>query len=100
MTDDFDRIDDDTDGVRGGDDPALGPDDVVELADADPSDDADDLLVLDELVLPVWEATGHAGVDSALDRLTGLDADDLSGHAAVFADVHQELRQVLADLDG
>ena len=61
---------------------------------------AEDVLVLDEFALPVWEPTGQPQVDAALDLIAGLDADDLSAHAAVFDDVHQRLRQVLADLDG
>lgn len=60
----------------------------------------DDVLVLDEFVLPVWEPTGQPQVDAALERIAALDTDDLSTHAPVFDDVHRQLRQVLADLDG
>ena len=36
---------------------------------------------------------------SALDALSGLDPDDVHSHAAVFDDVHQQLRSALTDLD-
>jgi hypothetical protein len=69
--------------------------------DADPDPQSpDDVLVLDEHVLPVWEPTGQPAVDAALDELTALDPDDLAAQVPVFAQVHQQLRQVLADLDG
>ncbi len=60
----------------------------------------EDVLVLDEFALAVWEPTGHVRVDAALGRLADLADADLASHAAVFTDVHRELRQVLADLDG
>ncbi len=67
-------------------------------------DTADEDLVLveeveEELVLPVWEPTGEHRVDAALDLLTTLDPDDVSTHAPVFDEVHQQLRSTLADLD-
>lgn len=61
---------------------------------------ADDVLVLDEFVLPVWEPTGQPEVDAALDHLSALDPDDPGSQAEVFDRVHRQLRQVLADLDG
>jgi hypothetical protein len=72
---------------------------VVELVE-DQAGDPEDVLVLDEHVLPMWEPTGQASVDAVLDELTALDPDDLASQAAVFDRVHQGLRQVLADLDG
>ncbi len=84
-------------------------DDVPDVTDVEAADDLDDVdvavdvedvLVLNELVLPVWEPTGQPAVDAALDRLTVLNVDDLSSQAEVFDLVHRELRQVLADLDG
>ena len=71
---------------------------------ADSADSADDDLVLleeaeDELALPVWEPTGEAPVDAALDQLTALDPDDVHSHPPVFDRVHQELRGALTDLD-
>jgi hypothetical protein len=65
----------------------------------------DDVLLLEEveveteLVLPVWEPTGDAQVDAALDLLTTLDPDDVHQHAAVFDEIHQGLRGRLTDLD-
>ena len=63
----------------------------------------EDLVLLeeveDELVLPVWEPTGEHRVDAALDLLTTLDPDDVATHAPVFDEVHQQLRNTLADLD-
>lgn len=63
----------------------------------------EDVLLLDEvddgLTLPVWEPTGEPRVDAALDLLTLLDVDDVSAHAEVFSDVHDQLRSALTDLD-
>ncbi len=64
--------------------------------------DDDEVLVLDEvderLTLPVWEPTGEPRVDAALDLLAMLDVDDISGHAEIFSEVHDQLRATLADL--
>ncbi len=75
----------------------------VDLGSDDPATD-DDVLLLDEapdqdLVLNVWEPTGEARVDSALDLLAGLDPDDVGQHAQVFDEIHQQLRGTLTDLD-
>ena len=51
-----------------------------------------------ELVLPVWEPTGDAAVDAALERLNELDDLDASEHVAVFESVHRQLHQRLSDL--
>ncbi len=63
----------------------------------------EEVLVLDEvreaLTLPVWEPTGEPRVDAALDLLTILDVDDVSGHAEVFSEVHDQLRAALTNLD-
>lgn len=63
----------------------------------------EDILLLEEaqdpLVLQVWEPTGEARVDAALDRLAELDPDDVHQHAAIFDDIHQQLRATLTDLD-
>jgi hypothetical protein len=71
-------------------------DDEVLLAD-------DDVLLLEEVeaesVLPMWEPTGDHRVDAALDLLNGIDPDDVHQHAAVFTEVHQQLRAALSDLD-
>ena len=69
---------------------------VVEIVD-------EDVLLLaehdSELVLPVWEPTGEPRVDAALDLITLLDPDDVHAHAAVFTEIHQQLRATLTDLD-
>lgn len=66
-------------------------------------EDAEDVLLLEEvdqeLVLAVWEPTGEPRVDAALDLLATLDPDDVHQHAAVFDDIHQQLRATLTDLD-
>lgn len=86
---------------------------VAEIVIADPSTiqggseddetDLEDVLVLevvdDALVLPVWEPTGVARVDEALDELTRLDPDDVHHHAEVYDTIHQRLRGTLSDLD-
>ena len=86
---------------------------VVDLEDAADEDAADEdaqdahdvegVLLLEEvdqeLVLAVWEPTGEPRVDAALDLLATLDPDDVHQHAAVFDDIHQQLRSTLTDLD-
>jgi len=78
---------------------AAVPDETV----PDQTDDGDDVLLLEEvdttLALPVWEPTGEPRVDEALDSLTTLDPDDVHEHAAVFDEIHQQLRATLTDLD-
>lgn len=78
----------------------------VDLEEADSGDDdgdLEDVLVLEvvdeALVLPVWEPTGVARVDEALDELTRLDPDDVHHHAEVYDTIHQRLRGTLSDLD-
>lgn len=75
--------------------------DIVEDDSEDP--DVEDVLLLEEvdqeLVLAVWEPTGEPRVDTALDLLTTLDPDDVHQHAAVFDEIHQQLRATLTDLD-
>lgn len=67
------------------------------------SDEVEDVLVLEEadgaLVLPVWDSTGEPRVDDALELLHSLDPDDVSGHAEVYTQVHDRLRNTLSDLD-
>ena len=50
------------------------------------------------LVLPVWQPTGDAEVDTALEELATLDDRDIHDHAAVFTSVHGRLHQRLSDL--
>lgn len=79
--------------------------DTAAIEDDAEDDDSDleDVLVLevvdDALVLPVWEPTGVARVDEALDELTRLDPDDVHHHAEVYDTIHQRLRGTLSDLD-
>lgn len=65
--------------------------------------DDDDVLVLEEvdaaLELPMWEPTGEPRVDDALELLSTLSPDDVSGHAEVYRLVHEGLRAALTDAD-
>ena len=75
------------------------------------SDDAptDDVLVVDRVVarevtpspdavLPVWEPTGNADVDGALDSLYALADTDVTQHVSVFEKVEGALRATLNGL--
>ena len=62
----------------------------------------DDVLVLDEVpdpdaVLPMWEPTGNAAVDAALEELHAVAGAELGDHAQIYERVQQSLR---ATLDG
>jgi hypothetical protein len=63
----------------------------------------DDILLLDEvdagLELPLWEPTGEPRVDEALELLSTLDTEDVSGHAEVYGRIHHQLRAALTDAD-
>lgn len=59
----------------------------------------DDVLLLEQAELPVWEATGEPRVDAALDLLGTIDPDDVHSHAEVFSEVHRQLRATLTHLD-
>ncbi|MGH3360490.1 MAG: hypothetical protein ACRDO7_16935 [Nocardioidaceae bacterium] len=41
--------------------------------------------------------TGHRRIDAAIDRLHALDELPVDEHAAVYHDVHEELRSSLTD---
>jgi hypothetical protein len=63
-----------------------------------------DLLVLDEmvdtdLVLPMWEATGNAEVDSALELIQVIDLEEIHSHHGILTQVHDRLRDVMVNLD-
>ena len=62
----------------------------------------EDSMVLAEhdnaLVLAVWEPTGDAEVDIALEELATLDDRDIHDHVEVFTSVHGCLHQRLSDL--
>jgi hypothetical protein len=73
--------------------------DVVEDV-ADPMDE--EILVLDEApdpqaTLPVWEPTGNAQVDAALEGLHAIAQTDLADHSDIYERVQGSLR---ATLDG
>ena len=70
---------------------------------------SDDVLVVDEAVapdvtpspdavLPVWEPTGNADVDGALDSLHALANTDVTQHVSVFEEVESALRATLNGL--
>lgn len=68
----------------------------------DGHEQAEEILVLDESpdpdsVLPVWEPTGNATVDAALDELRAIAETELGEHAQVYDRVQTSLR---ATLDG
>lgn len=50
------------------------------------------------MVLPVWEPTGDAEVDAALDELTALDDLPSAEHARVFDAIHRRLHGRLSGL--
>ena len=70
---------------------------------------SDDALVVDEAVapevtpspdavLPVWEPTGNADVDGALDSLHALADIDVTQHVSVFEEVESALRATVNGL--
>ena len=65
-------------------------------------DDVEDLMVLEdapvELVLEVWEPTGDAVVDAALEDLRALDTAEHAEHVEIFSSVQDQLRGRLTDL--
>ena len=74
---------------------------VVESSSYDAAMVAETMMLLDDapaLELPVWEPTGDAEVDAALEQLRLLDDADLADHVAVFTDVHAALHQRLSDI--
>jgi len=72
------------------------------VVDNNAHDSLDELMVLEvapaELVLEVWEPTGDAVVDSALEDLRALDTAELSQHVQIFSSIHDQLRGRLTDL--
>ena len=75
---------------------------VVDEAVIDAVSNEESVLVLEEAslpeaVLPVWEPTGNAAVDAALEDLHALADTDVNEHAAVYEKVQASLR---ATLDG
>ena len=52
-----------------------------------------------ELTLPVWEATGNAEIDSALELMQSLDPDSIHTHAEVLGEVHGRLHELMSQLD-
>ena len=79
-------------------------DNLTHALDTDPRDDdaVESIMVLEdapaELVLEVWEPTGDAVVDSALEDLRALESADLSDHVEIFGSIHDQLRGRLTDL--
>ena len=84
-------------------------DDVLTDAVSGEAVSTDDVLVVDEVVapevtpspdavLPVWEPTGNADVDGALDSLHALADTDVTQHVGVFEEVESALRATLNGL--
>ena len=73
-----------------------------DMVRADISDSVEELMVLEdapvELVLEVWEPTGDAVVDAALEDLRTLDFAELGDHVEIFSSIHDQLRGRLTDL--
>lgn len=64
---------------------------------------SEEILVLDEApdpqtVLPVWEPTGNATVDAALEELHTVAQSDLGDHAEIYERVQHSLRATLDSL--
>ena len=70
---------------------------------ADDFDDSFDGSAVQEQIDANWTpavpipVTGDDRVDAALAKLTSLNADDVHSHVDVMQQVHDELREVLAD---
>ena len=87
-----------TDDTEGGPTPVA--------SDADEAAIDDTIMVLEDgsspdlpdAVLPVWEPTGNADVDAALEDLHALADTDVTEHAAVYERVQSSLRGTLDGL--
>ncbi len=84
----------------------MNPDGIVEVIEESIviESESDDLLVLEEvadfeLVLPVWEATGNGEIDSALELIQAIDLEDIHSHHGILTEVHDQLRDVMVNLD-
>lgn len=64
--------------------------------------DDEAILVLDDapaaLTLDMWEPTGDAMVDAALERLALIPTSELADQVQLFGTIHDELRARLSDL--
>ena len=91
VSDDVSSSDVSSDAVLGDDASADGVlvVDVVVAAEVTQSPDA---------VLPVWEPTGNADVDGALDSLHALADTDVRQHVGVFEEVESTIRATLNGL--
>lgn len=108
---DADLTTDSTDSTDGLD--PVAPVDGTGAADLDhPTDSADPEADLEadeefelvqesepELPLPVWEPTGDAAVDAALDELMRLDQMGTGDHVEVYTAVHAALHRRLSELE-
>lgn len=68
------------------------------------TEDSTHVMLLDEiadpdLILPMWEASGHAEVDQVLETLQSLDPDHVHTHAEVLSNVHGRLYELMSQLD-
>ena len=72
----------------------ISSDDVLVVAEAV----APEVTPSPDAVLPVWEPTGNAVVDGALDSLHALADTDVTQHVSVFEEVESALRATLNGL--
>lgn len=95
-----------SEGVSSDD---VSGDDVSSDAVLSDAVSTEDVLVVDEVVapevtpspdavLPVWEPTGNADVDGALESLHALADTDVTQHVGVFEEVESALRATLNGL--
>lgn len=75
-----------------------------ESVESPATEEAAEVMLLEEiadpeLTLPVWEATGHVDIDSALELMQTLDPDSIHTHAEVLGEVHGRLHELMSQLD-
>lgn len=78
--------------------------DASETTELPAAEEISEVMVLEEiadpeLTLPVWEATGHVEIDSALELMQSLDPDSIHTHAEVLGEVHGRLHELMSQLD-
>ncbi len=82
----------------------LSEGELSETTELPAAEEISEVMVLEEiadpeLTLPVWEATGHVEIDSALELMQSLDPDSIHTHAEVLGEVHGRLHELMSQLD-